>query len=131
MKRNLSQLLQTPPEGGHSKESFDLHNIEYFHQKGGQLNVASIRSVAPNCDYELSVDSLTRTLLCNTANFADIKENWYILFVPNYLVCNNAYQMLVQRRQDYSAIRSNIEQFPVFDLKAVVKRCITIAFQDY
>lgn len=131
MKRNLSQLLQTSPSGGHSKEAFDLHNYEYFHQKGAQLNIASIRSVAPGCDYELSVDSITRSDLCNTANFADIKENWYILFVPNFLVSNNAYQMLVQRRQDYSAIRSNIEQFPVFDLKAVVKRCLQIGWQAH
>lgn len=132
-KRNLAQLLQTPPEGGHSLEAFDLHNFEYFHSKGGQFNVVSCRETVPNSDYELSVDAVTRSMLCNTANFANIKENWYLIHVPLALICNNAYQMLVQREQPYTANKPNIEQFPVFNLGAVLEEIFTICtykFED-
>lgn len=121
------QALNITPDGKHSKNAFDLHNYETFHQKGGMINVVGVRDTVPNSEYHMSVDGFTKTLLCNTANFAHIKENYYFVHVPLALICNNAYQMLVQRRQDYSALSQDIEQFPVFELYKVVQRCLEIA----
>lgn len=84
----------------------------------------------PNADYRLSVDGFTRSQLCNTANFARMKENYYFVFVPYGLVCANAYQMLVQRKQPYSARDMGVTQFPYFSLKTVLKRCLEIAHLD-
>ena len=122
--------LNTVPNGKAPKNPFDLGNFETFHQKGGQLNVVGVRETMPNSDYRLSVDAFTRTQLCNTANFARMKENYYFVFVPFGLVCSNAYQMLVQRKQPYSARDFGTTQFPYFSLKAVLKRCLEIAHLD-
>ena len=130
MPRNIMAALNTVPNGKAPKNPFDLGNFETFHQKGGQLNVAGVRETMPNSDYRMSVDAFTRTQLCNTANFARMKENYYFVFVPFGLVCSNAYQMLVQRKQSYSARDFGTTQFPYFSLKAVLKRCLEIAHLD-
>ena len=130
MPRNIMAALNTVPNGKAPKNPFDLGNFETFHQKGGQLNVVGCRETMPNSDYRLSVDAFTRTQLCNTANFARMKENYYFVFVPFGLVCSNAYQMLVQRKQPYSARDFGTTQFPYFSLKAVLKRCLEIAHLD-
>lgn len=130
MPRNIMAALNTVPNGKAPKNPFDLGNFETFHQKGGQLNVAGVRETMPNSDYRMSVDAFTRTQLCNTANFARMKENYYFVFVPFGLVCSNAYQMLVQRKQPYSARDFGTTQFPYFSLKVVLKRCLEIAHLD-
>ena len=130
MPRSIMAALNTVPNGKAPKNPFDLGNFETFHQKGGQLNVVGCRETMPNSDYRLSVDAFTRTQLCNTANFARMKENYYFVFVPFGLVCSNAYQMLVQRKQPYSARDFGTTQFPYFSLKAVLKRCLEIAHLD-
>ena len=130
MPRNIMAALNTVPNGKAPKNPFDLMNFETFHQKGGQLNVVGVRETMPNADYRMSVDAFTRTQLCNTANFARMKENWYFVHVPLGLISANAYQMLVQRKQPYSARDFGITQFPYFSLKAVLKRCLEIAHLD-
>ena len=130
MPRNIMAALNTVPNGKAPKNPFDLMNFETFHQKGGQLNVVGVRETMPNADYRMSVDAFTRTQLCNTANFARMKENWYFVHVPLGLISANAYQMLVQRKQSYSARDFGITQFPYFSLKAVLKRCLDIAHLD-
>ena len=120
------QALNRVPDGKHSKNAFDLSNFETFHQKGGMLQVVGVRDTMPDSDIQMSVDGLTKTLLCNTANFAHIKENYYFVHVPLYLICSNAYQMLVQRKQSFSALNQAIEQFPTFDLADVVKYCLEV-----
>lgn len=127
MPRNIMAALNTVPNGKAPKNPFDLMNFETFHQKGGQLNVVGVRETMPNADYRMSVDAFTRTQLCNTANFARMKENWYFVHVPLGLISANAYQMLVQRKQPYSARDFGITQFPYFSLKAVLNRCLEIA----
>ena len=122
--------LNTVPNGKAPKNPFDLMSYETFHQKGGQLNVVGIRETVPNSDYRMSVDGFTRSQLCNTANFARMKENYYFVHVPLGLISANAYQMLVQRKQPYSARDFGITQFPYFSLKAVLKRCIEVAHLD-
>ena len=122
--------LNTVPNGKAPKNPFDLMSYETFHQKGGQLNVVGIRETIPNSDYRMSVDGFTRSQLCNTANFARMKENYYFVHVPLGLISANAYQMLVQRKQPYSARDFGITQFPYFSLKAVLKRCIEVAHLD-
>ena len=127
MSRNIMAALNTVPNGKAPKNPFDLMNFETFHQKGGQLNVVGIRETIPNSDYKMSVDAFTRSQLCNTANFARMKENYYFVHVPLGLVSANAYQMLVQRKQPYSARDFGITQFPYFSLKTVLKRCLEVA----
>ena len=127
MPRSLMAALNAVPNGKAPKNPFDLANFETFHQKGGQLNVVGVRKTMPNADYRMSVDGFTRTQLCNTANFARMKENYYFVFVPYGLVSANAYQMLVDRKQPYSARDFGTTQFPFFSLKAVLKRCLEIA----
>lgn len=119
--------LNVVPDGKHSKNAFDLSNFETFHQKGGIINVVGVRDTVPNSEYRMSVDGFTKTLLCNTANFARIKENYYFVHVPLGLLSRNAYQMLVQRKQSYSALDMDITQFPVFNIENVVKRCVELA----
>ena len=75
------QVLNQTPEGGSQKNPFPLSNFETFHQKGGQFNIVGIRDTMPDSDYEMSVDGVTRTMLCNTANFARMKENYIFLHV--------------------------------------------------
>ena len=37
------QALNITPDGKHSKNAFDLHSYETFHQKGGMINVVGVR----------------------------------------------------------------------------------------
>ena len=129
-KRNIMQALNAVPQGGSPQHGFDLMNFEDFHSKGGQLTVVGVRDTVPNADYRVSVDAFTRTLPFNTANFSRIKENYYFVHVPLGLLCSNAYQMLVDRKQPYSALDQGIAQFPTFSLATVVARCIEIAHLD-
>ena len=122
--------LNTTPNGKAPKNPFDLMNFETFQQKGGQLNVVGVKEGIPNADYRMSVDGFTRSQLCNTANFARIKENYYFVFVPLSLISANAYQMLVQRKQPYSARDFGISMLPYFSLKTVLSRCLDIAHLD-
>lgn len=125
--RNIMEALNRVPDGRVPKTGFDLSNFENFTQKGGMLNVVGVRDTMPNSDYRMAVDGFTRSLPCNTANFAHIKENYYFVHVPLALVSHNAYQTLVQRKQAYSAMDMGISQFPVFSLATVVNRCLEIA----
>lgn len=120
------EALNITPDGKHSKKPYDLSNFNTDHCKGGQITVLGVRDTVPNSNYRMSVDSLTKTLLCNTANFAHMKENFYFVHVPLGLISRNSYQMLVQREQKYSAMNMDIQQFPVFNLSDVVRRCIFI-----
>ena len=125
--RNIMEALNRVPDGRVPKTGFDLSNFENFTQKGGMLNVVGVRDTMPNSDYRMAVDGFTRSLPCNTANFAHIKENYYFVHVPLALVSHNAYQTLVQRKQAYSAMDMGISQFPVFSLATVINRCLEIA----
>ena len=125
--RNILEALNITPDGGAKKNPFDLSNYETFHQKGGQFNVVGVRDTVPNSDYVMSVDGVTRTLLCNTANFAHMKENYYFIHVPLGLISRNAYMMQVQRKEDYSALDMGIAQMPVFSLGLVLKEIFRIS----
>ena len=128
--RNIMEALNRVPDGRVPKTGFDLSNFENFTQKGGMLNIVGVRDTVPNSDYRMAVDGFTRSLPCNTANFAHIKENYYFVHVPLALVSHNAYQTLVQRKQAYSAMDMGIAQFPVFPLVTVLNRCLEIAHLD-
>lgn len=118
--RNILEALNVTPDGGAKKNPFDLSNYETFHQKGGQFNVVGVRDTVPDSDYRMSVDGFTKTMLCNTANFAHIKENYYFIHVPLGLISRNAYMMQVQRKENYSALDMDISQMPVFSLGKVL-----------
>lgn len=124
------QALNAVPDGQQPKSGFDLMSFETFTQKGGMLNVVGARDTVPNSDYRMAVDAFTRSLPCNTANFAHIKENYYFVHVPLGLISRNAYQTLVQRKQEYSALDMGIVQFPTFNLAQVLNRCLDIAHLD-
>ena len=129
-KRDIISALNATPKGGSPQNGFDLSAFDDFHQKGGQFNVVSVRETAPKSFFRLGVDGFTRTQLCNTANFAHMKENFYFLFVPYALISRNAYQMLVDRKQPYTALEMGIEKFPTFDLETVLCRLVEIAHLD-
>lgn len=128
--RDIMQALNRVPNGKQPKNGFSLGSFETFTQKGGMLNVVGVRDTVPNSDYRLSVDAFTRTLPCNTANFAHIKENYYFVHVPLGLINRNAYQMLVNRKQPYSALDMGISRFPTFSLATVINRCIEIHYMS-
>ena len=67
---------------------------------------------------------------CNTANFAHIKENYYFVHVPLALISRNAYQLEVDRKQEYTSLPMDTENFPSFDLVAVFQRLLEIARLD-
>lgn len=125
--RNILEALNATPDGGTKLNPFDLGNFETFHQKGGVFNVVGVRDTVPDSDYRMSVDAVTRTLLCNTANFARMKENYYFIHVPLGLISRNAYMMQVQRKQNYSALDMSIAQMPVFSLGNVLKEIFRIS----
>lgn len=126
-KRDIMAALNAVPQGGSPQHPFDLGSYVDFHQKAGQYNVVAVRDTVPNSTYQVGVDGFTRSMLCNTANFSHIKENYYFIHVPLGLISRNAYQTLVDRKQPYTALDMGIEQFPVFHLGTVVKRLLDIA----
>lgn len=130
MPRNLMAALNQTPDGRAPKNPFDLMSFETFSQKGGQLNIVGVRDTVPNSDYRMSVDGFTRTIINNTANFARIKENYYFVHVPLGLISRAAYQTLVQRKEQYSALDFGITKFPYFDLKTVLKRIVEVCNMD-
>ena len=125
--RNILDALNAVPEGGNKKNPFSLSNFETFHQKGGIFNVVGVRDTVPDSDYRMYVDGVTRTLLCNTANFARMKENYYFIHVPLGLISRNAYMMQVQRKENYSALDMSIAQMPVFSLGKVLAEICRIS----
>ena len=129
-KRNIMLALNATPKGGSPQNGFDLSSFDDLHQKGGMFNVVSVRETAPGSFYKIGVDGFTRTQLCNTANFAHMKENYYFLFVPYGLISRNAYQLLVDRKQPYTALDMGIEKFPTFSLETVLHRIVEIAQLD-
>lgn len=126
MPRNIMAALNATPDGGAPQHAFDLSAFSDFHQKGGQFNVVGVRDTVPNSVYRMGVDGFTRSMLCNTANFCHIKENYYFIHVPLALLSRNAYQTLVNRKQAYSALDMDITGFPVFPLATVVNRLLEI-----
>lgn len=130
MNRNIMEALNATPNGGSPQHGFPLSNFVDYHKKGGQFVVVGSRDTVPNATYRMAVDGFTRTLPCNTANFAHIKENYYFVHVPLALVSRNAYQLQVDRKQQYSALDFNIQAFPSFDLVAVYQRLLEISQLD-
>ena len=122
MSRDLMSALNITPDGKASKNPFDLSSFHTLSQKGGQFNIVGCVDTMPNSDYRMSVDGFTRTIINNTANFARIKENYYFVHVPLGLINRNAYQLQVQRKEQYSALDFGISKMPFFDLKTVLKR---------
>ena len=121
------QALQAVPNGRGVHHGQDLSNFIDFHHKAGQYMVVDVRDTVPDSWYEMGVDGFTRTKLCNTANFAHIKENYYFIHVPLGLINRNAYQLQVDRKQEYSALDMNITSFPYFPLHTVVSRLFALA----
>lgn len=130
MSSKLMQALQAVPNGRGVHHGQDLSNFVDFHHKAGQYMVVDVRDTVPDSWYEMGVDGFTRTKLCNTANFAHIKENYYFIHVPLGLINRNAYQLQVDRKQEYSALDMNITSFPYFPLEIVVARLFEISQLD-
>lgn len=130
MSSKLMQALQAVPNGRGVHHGQDLSNFIDFHHKAGQYMVVDVRDTVPDSWYEMGVDGFTRTKLCNTANFAHIKENYYFIHVPLGLINRNAYQLQVDRKQEYSALDMNITSFPFFPLETVVSRLFEISQLD-
>lgn len=130
MNRNLMEALNATPQGGSPQHGFPLSNFVDYHKKGGQFIVVGVRDTVPNATYRMAVDGFTRTLPCNTANFAHIKENYYFVHVPLALISRNAYQLEVDRKQEYTSLPMDTENFPSFDLVATFQRLIEISQLD-
>ena len=121
------QALNAVPQGGAPKEGFDLTHFQYFTSKAGQFGVVDAIDLIPDSDYRIAIDAYTRTMPNNTANFSHLKENYYFMFVPYGIINRNAYQMLVNRKEPYTALDMNISQFPTFNLGEVVEYAISMA----
>lgn len=130
MNRNIMEALNATPQGGSPQHGFPLSNFVDYHKKGGQFMVVGVRDTVPNATYRMAVDGFTRTLPCNTANFAHIKENYYFVHVPLALISRNAYQLEVDRKQEYTSLPMDTENFPSFDLVATFQRLIEISQLD-
>ena len=130
MNRNIMEALNATPQGGSPQHGFPLSNFVDYHKKGGQFMVVGCRDTVPNATYRMAVDGFTRSLPCNTANFAHIKENYYFVHVPLALISRNAYQLEVDRKQEYTSLPMDTENFPSFDLVAVFQRLLEIARLD-
>jgi hypothetical protein len=130
MSSKLMQALQATPNGRGVHHGQDLSSFIDFHHKAGQYMVVDCRDTVPDSWYEMGVDGFTRTKLCNTANFAHIKENYYFIHVPLGLINRNAYQLQVDRKQEYSALDMGITSFPYFPLQTVVARLFEISQLD-
>ena len=130
MNRNIMEALNATPQGGSPQHGFSLSNFVDYHKKGGQFMVVGCRDTVPNATYRMAVDGFTRTLPCNTANFAHIKENYYFVHVPLALISRNAYQLEVDRKQEYTSLPMDTENFPSFDLVSVFQRLLEIARLD-
>lgn len=126
-KRNVMEALNITPDGKQSLNPFGLENFVNLHCKSGQFIPCGMRKLVPNSKVNVFVDAVTRTKLCNTANFSHIKENYYFVFVPDALIYSGAYMMSVEREEPYSAIRYDITQMPTFNLGDVVYRCIEMS----
>lgn len=130
MNRNVFEALNAVPDGGAPKNPFDLHNFEWMTSKAGQLLPVGCREVVPDGTYDLSVDAYTMTFPCNTASQADMKENYYFLFVPYYLLTRTAYAFFPQRKDNHSALDYQFEQMPWFPLGDVVSYCVKSVGDD-
>ena len=130
MNRNVFEALNATPDGGAPKNPFDLHNFEWMTSKAGQLLPVGCREVVPDGTYDLSVDAYTMTFPCNTASQADMKENYYFLFVPYYLLTRTAYAFFPQRKDNHSALDYQFEQMPWFPLGDVVSYCVKSVGDD-
>ena len=131
MPRDLMSALNITPDGKAPKNPFDLSSFHTLSQKGGQFNIVGVVDTMPNSDYRMSVDGFTRTIINNTANFARIKENYYFVHVPLGLINRNAYQLQVQRKEQYSALDFGINKMPYFDLKTVLKRIAEVCAMNH
>ena len=128
--RDLMSALNVTPDGKAPKNPFDLSSFHTMSLKGGQFDVVGVVDTVPNSDYRMNVDGFTRTIINNTANFARIKENYYFVHVPLGLINRNAYQLQVQRKEQYSALDFGITKMPFFDLKTVLKRIAEVCAMD-
>ena len=131
MPRDLMSALNITPDGKAPKNPFDLSSFHTLSQKGGQFNIVGVVDTMPNSDYRMSVDGFTRTIINNTANFARIKENYYFVHVPLGLINRHAYQLQVQRKEQYSALDFGITKMPFFDLKTVLKRIAEVCAMNH
>lgn len=131
MARSLMAALNVTPDGKAPKNPFDLSSFHTLSQKGGQFNIVGVLDTVPNSDYRMSVDGFTRTIINNTCNFARIKENYYFVHVPLGLINRNAYQLQVQRKEQYSALDFGINKMPFFDLKTVLKRIAEVCAMNH
>ena len=130
MNRNVFEALNATPDGGAPKNAFDLHSYEWMTSKAGQLLPVGCREVVPDGTYDLSVDAYTMTFPCNTASQADMKENYYFLFIPYYLLTRTAYSFFPQRKDNHSALDYQYNQMPWFPLGDVVHYCVSRVAQD-
>lgn len=123
-KRNVMAALNRVPDGSMPKNAFDLHNYEFFHHKLGMLQVVGCRETIPDENLKVGVDAFTLTYPCNTASMADMKENYYFIYVPFNQLFNSSYSFFTQRKDLQSALDYSNEQVPWFPLGDVVCYCI-------
>ena len=125
--RNIFEALNATPDGGAPKNPYDLHAYDWLTSKAGQFLPVACRETVPDAIYRMSVDNYTVTFPCNTASQADMKENYYFVFIPYYLLTRSAYSFFVNRQDNQSALPYNSEQIPWFPLGDVVAECVRLA----
>ena len=77
-----------------SRNRFDLSCDRNFTAPCGALLPVYWRELTPNTHVNLSLNSFTRTLPMQKANFAKMSENFDVFFVPSRLLCRNIQSLL-------------------------------------
>lgn len=128
-KRNIFDALNRTPDGSMPKNAYDLHSYEFSTSKLGQLLPVACRETVPDMTLEMSVDNYTMTMPCNTASFAQMKENYYWVFVPYSQIVSNFNTLIVDRDDPQTALdlTAPMESVPWFPLGSVVVECIKLA----
>lgn len=86
-----------------SKNGFDLSRKNAFTAKVGELLPCLTIHTLPNSEYDINVQSFTRTMPLNTAAFTRIKEYYDFYFVPLRLLYRYAPQMFAQSNEQFFA----------------------------
>lgn len=77
-----------------SRNRFDISCNRDFTAPVGALLPVYWRELTPNTHVSLNVNSFTRTLPMQKANYGKIREEFDVFFVPLRLICSDAQEML-------------------------------------
>lgn len=94
------------PQGGSSKNAFDLSRRDIFSAKSGVLNPIFVQDVFPDSDFKVSHAQITRVDAVQTAPFARMSENYEYYFVPYSQIWHDFEKLYYERGENQRNIRN-------------------------